>query len=94
MCLLNLTITRPQTASPFMLSKAESSYFKLYIQFYLWINHILMMQVNGFLITASRPAKKDFKFLPVRANIIPIPSTKTEKTRITMVSITEFIINN
>jgi hypothetical protein len=41
--------------------------------------------------TASPPAKKDFKFRPVRANSIPIANTKAEKIKITAVSIQEFM---
>ena len=40
--------------------------------------------------TASPPAKKDLRFRPVRANNIPITSTKAEKMKMTAVSIVEF----
>ena len=40
--------------------------------------------------TASPPAKNDLRLRPVRANSIPIPSTKAEKIKMTAVSISEF----
>jgi hypothetical protein len=42
--------------------------------------------------TASPPAKKDLRFLPVRANNIPVTSTKALNTKITIVSIVELIV--
>lgn len=42
--------------------------------------------------TASPPAKNDFRLRPVRANNIPIPSTKAEKMTMTAVSMDVFKI--